>query len=66
MAASGAAPSDDGMLDVQLRMPEELGGSGGGTNPEQLFAAAFAGCFHGADPGGGYSVHVIMPVVRHG
>lgn len=46
--ASGAARSDDGMLDVQLRMPEELGGSGGGTNPEQLFAAAFAGCFHGA------------------
>ncbi|CAM0998412.1 Peroxiredoxin [Rhodanobacter sp. Root179] len=46
--ASGVARSDDGMLDVQLRMPEELGGSGGGTNPEQLFAAAFAGCFHGA------------------
>jgi Ohr subfamily peroxiredoxin len=46
--ASGTARSDDGMLDVQLRMPEELGGSGGGTNPEQLFAAAFAGCFHGA------------------
>ena len=46
--ASGVARSEDGMLDVQLRMPAELGGSGGGTNPEQLFAAAFAGCFHGA------------------
>ncbi|HTI81905.1 MAG TPA: Ohr family peroxiredoxin [Acetobacteraceae bacterium] len=46
--ASGAARSDDGALDVQLRMPETLGGSGGGTNPEQLFAAGFAACFHGA------------------
>lgn len=46
--ASGVARSDNGMPDVQLRMPEELGGSGDGSNPEELFAAAFAGCFHGA------------------
>jgi lipoyl-dependent peroxiredoxin len=46
--ASGVARSDDGNLEVQLRLPAELGGSGGGTNPEQLFAAGFAGCFHGA------------------
>ncbi|MEO7051558.1 MAG: Ohr family peroxiredoxin [Rhodanobacter sp.] len=46
--ASGVARSDDGLLDVQLRTPEEMGGAGGGTNPEQLFAAAFASCFHGA------------------
>jgi Ohr subfamily peroxiredoxin len=46
--ASGVARSDDGMLDVQLRMPEQLGGPGGGTNPEQLFAASYAACFHGA------------------
>ena len=46
--ASGLARSDDGRLDVQLRMPEELGGEGEGTNPEQLFAAGFAACFHGA------------------
>ncbi|MCX7512254.1 Ohr family peroxiredoxin [Frateuria sp. STR12] len=46
--ASGVARSDDGLLEVQLRMPEQLGGPGGGTNPEQLFAAAFAACFHGA------------------
>src|SRR5690606_2555665 len=45
---SGVARSDDGMLDVRLRMPEQLGGPGGGTNPEQLFAAGFAACFHGA------------------
>lgn len=46
--ASGVARSDDGVLDVQLRMPEQLGGHGGGTNPEQLFAAGYAACFHGA------------------
>ncbi|SAK47887.1 peroxiredoxin [Caballeronia temeraria] len=46
--ASGVARSDDGNLGLNLRMPEALGGSGGGTNPEQLFAAAYAACFHGA------------------
>jgi osmotically inducible protein OsmC len=46
--ASGVVRSDDGMLNVQLRLPEELGGPGGGTNPEQLFAAGYAACFHGA------------------
>ena len=46
--ASGVARSDDGNLDVQLRLPIEMGGEGGGTNPEQLFAAAYAACFHGA------------------
>ena len=46
--ASGEAKSSDGALDVQLRLPTELGGPGGATNPEQLFAAAYAACFHGA------------------
>ncbi|HEY4144519.1 Ohr family peroxiredoxin [Pinirhizobacter sp.] len=46
--ASGIARSDDGQLDVMLRMPSELGGNGDGTNPEQLFAACCAACFHGA------------------
>ena len=46
--ASGVACADDGALNVQLRMPEQLGGPGGGTNPEQLFAAGYAACFHGA------------------
>jgi Ohr subfamily peroxiredoxin len=46
--ASGVARSRDGTLDVQLRMPPQLGGPGGGTNPEELFAAGFAACFHGA------------------
>lgn len=46
--ASGMAISDDGELIVDLRLPVELGGTGGGTNPEQLFAAGYAACFHGA------------------
>ncbi|MEI5996102.1 Ohr family peroxiredoxin [Paraburkholderia bengalensis] len=46
--ASGAARSDDGQLAVELRLPTSLGGPGGGTNPEQLFAAGYAACFHGA------------------
>lgn len=46
--ASGIARSDDGNLAVDLRLPKALGGPGGGTNPEQLFAAGYAGCFHGA------------------
>jgi Ohr subfamily peroxiredoxin len=46
--ASGRARSDDGNLDVLLKLPKEMGGAGGGTNPEQLFAAGYAACFHGA------------------
>jgi Ohr subfamily peroxiredoxin len=43
----GHAVSDDGVLDVQLRVPKRNGVSDG-TNPEQLFAAAWAGCFGSA------------------
>ena len=46
--ASGIARSSDGKLNLELRLPDALGGSGGGTNPEQLFAAGFGACFHGA------------------
>jgi lipoyl-dependent peroxiredoxin len=46
--ASGIVKSDDGALDTELRLPAALGGPGGGTNPEQLFAAAYGACFHGA------------------
>lgn len=46
--ASGIARSDDGELDLELRMPPAMGGPGGGTNPEQLFAVGFGACFHGA------------------
>jgi Ohr subfamily peroxiredoxin len=44
----GHVRSDDGFIDQDLTMPPELGGPGGATNPEQLFAAAYAACFHGA------------------
>jgi lipoyl-dependent peroxiredoxin len=46
--AEGHGRTTDGMLDVQLRMPTEMGGEGDGTNPEQLFAVGFAACFEGA------------------
>jgi Ohr subfamily peroxiredoxin len=45
---SGTARSSDGALDVRLGTPWELGGNGGGTNPEQLFAAGYAASFIGA------------------
>lgn len=45
----GRAVSSDGVLDVALTTPKELGGGGGtGTNPEQLFAAGYSACFLGA------------------
>ncbi|MFM9880260.1 MAG: organic hydroperoxide resistance protein [Burkholderiaceae bacterium] len=44
----GRATSDDGLLDVKLAPPKELGGAGGATNPEQLFAAGYSACFLGA------------------
>jgi osmotically inducible protein OsmC len=45
---AGHGRTDDGQLDVQLRSPVELGGEGGGTNPEQLFAVGYAACFESA------------------
>lgn len=45
----GTSKTSDGVLDVKLVPPKELGGSGvGGTNPEQLFAAGYSACFLGA------------------
>src|SRR5271156_3791321 len=46
--ASGHGRTNDGALDVQLRTPKELGGEGGGTNPEQLFAVVCAAGFESA------------------
>jgi lipoyl-dependent peroxiredoxin len=43
--SGGHARTDDGRLDVGIEAPSELGGSGEGTNPEQLFAAGYAACF---------------------
>ncbi len=45
----GRAASSDGVLDLELAVPKELGGPGGAaSNPEQLFAAGYAACFHSA------------------
>ena len=43
---NGHSRTTDGMIDVDLATPKEQGGPGGATNPEQLFAAGYAGCFH--------------------
>jgi len=44
----GHGRTTDGALEVDLRLPTEMGGQGGGTNPEQLFAVGYAACFEGA------------------
>jgi len=46
--AHGHATTEDGNLDVRLAFPTALGGDGKGTNPEQLFGAAYGNCFTGA------------------
>jgi osmotically inducible protein OsmC len=45
---NGHGATTDGQLEVDLRLPKELGGDGGGTNPEELFAVGYAACFEGA------------------
>jgi osmotically inducible protein OsmC len=44
----GRVATEDGRLDVVVNPPKEMGGSGEGTNPEQLFAAGYSACFQGA------------------
>jgi len=46
--AAGHGRTSDGVLEVDLRTPKEMGGDGGGTNPEQLFAIGYAACFESA------------------
>jgi len=46
--AEGHGKTSDGALEVDLRLPAEMGGEGGGTNPEELFAVGYAACFEGA------------------
>lgn len=45
---NGHVQSTDGVLDLDVRLPRELGGSGDAANPELLFAAGYAACFHSA------------------
>ena len=42
---NGHTRSSDGLIDLDLATPKEMGGEGGATNPEQLFAAGYAACF---------------------
>lgn len=44
----GHVRSSDGGIDLDLAIPKSMGGSGNGANPEQLFAAGYAACFHSA------------------
>jgi Ohr subfamily peroxiredoxin len=44
----GHGRTSDGQLEVDLRLPAEMGGAGDGTNPEELFAVGYAACFEGA------------------
>jgi lipoyl-dependent peroxiredoxin len=55
--AEGHGRTSDGALDVQLRRPVEMGGEGGGTNPEQLFAIGYAACFESAIGSAGRREH---------
>jgi lipoyl-dependent peroxiredoxin len=50
---SGHVNSDDGILSLDLQPPKEMGGAGGTTNPEQLFAAGYSACFQSALAGVG-------------
>jgi Ohr subfamily peroxiredoxin len=45
---NGHGKTSDGALEVDIRPPQELGGPGEGTNPEQLFAIGYAACFESA------------------
>ena len=45
---NGHIKSSDGILELELRKPHEMGGQGGASNPEQLFAAAWGACYLGA------------------
>ena len=44
----GHVRSSDGYVDLDVAVPAEMGGRGGATNPEELFAAGYAACFHSA------------------
>jgi lipoyl-dependent peroxiredoxin len=45
---NGSVRSEDGLLELSLAMPRSLGGKGGATNPEQMFAGGYAACFENA------------------
>lgn len=62
---NGHVSSDDGLIDLDLGIPVGIGGAGGGSNPEQLFAAGYAGCFLSAmsSVARTYKVRLVEPTV---
>jgi osmotically inducible protein OsmC len=61
---NGRVESSDGLLATDVAAPAELGGQGGATNPEQLFAAGYAACFHSALRGIAKRLNVETPDSR--
>jgi Ohr subfamily peroxiredoxin len=59
--SNGTARTADGALDVRLDTPIEMGGKGGGTNPEQMFAIGYASCFIGALQATARERKVVLP-----
>lgn len=58
---NGHVHTSDDRLDLDLAMPTELGGTGEGTNPEELFACGYAACFHSALKFAALKQHVKLP-----
>lgn len=57
----GTVKSEDGYIDMQLRTPVEMGGPGGGANPEDLFAAGYSACFNSAIAMAARKNRVVIP-----
>lgn len=57
-ARNGHVATVDGLFETDVRVPKEMGGAGGAPNPEQLFAAGYAACFHQALKGAARSAKV--------
>jgi lipoyl-dependent peroxiredoxin len=55
---AGSARTSDGSVEVELAIPVEMGGPGGATNPEQLFALGYSACFHSALKGQGRQLRI--------
>ena len=58
----GTTRTSDGQLDLKLAVPKEMGGAGGGVNPEQLFAAGYSACFIGAMKFVAGKQKIVLPV----
>lgn len=57
----GATRTSDGLLDIKLAVPKEMGGPGNGINPEQLFASGYSACFLGAMKFVAGSQKIVLP-----